>query len=282
MQIQTAPTTRTVALQNGQRGTAQTIAAMRPLVDQGIKDQGINRTAIAITWNTPEFSETPKAQAIFQWMQQNLRFFTDMAGKETLRTPQETLAVRAGDCDCFVVLGAALLGTIGIPSRPVTVSTDPSDPNTFSHVYLEAYVDGQWIAMDRGRPNSAFGLAPQHYFLKKTWPAFSDIGTSGDTGVSRLSGYMHCTNLGRGRLGRAGMGDDTTDAQNAALLIATASQGIAQGINASNGIPPGYTINPYGQLVPLTAAGTVPLTSGFSSGTLLLLLVVGAALVMSR
>ena len=283
MQIQTAPTSRTIPLQAGHRGTAQTIAAMRPLIDQGIKDQNINRFAIQLVWNTPEFSEIPKAQAIFNWMQQNLRFITDMQGKETLRTPQETLAVRAGDCDCFTILAVTLCGTIGLPGRAVTISTDPSDPNSYSHVYPEVFADGQWIAMDRGRPNSAFGLQPQNYFLKKTWPLTGD-GSNGDAGVSGLSGYtLRCASMGRGRLGRAGMGDDTTDAANAAILINSISSGVAQGINASNGIPPGYTINAYGQLVPLTAAGAVPLTSGFSSGTLMLLLLVGgAALLLSR
>jgi hypothetical protein len=309
--------TQTLPLKSGHRGTAQTVAWMRSIIDKGIKDQNINRLAIQIVWNTPEFSETPKAQAIFNWMQQNLRFIPDMVGKETLRTPEETLAVRAGDCDCFTILAATLLGTIGIESRARTISTNPDDPNTYSHIYPEAFCDGQWIAMDRGRPNSAFGLEPQHYFISKTWPLFENSGV-GDTNVSGLSGYMGCPGvrgMGRGQLGRMrgvpihlagarphrkflGQGDE-----NIAAVIAAAGSSAANIINASSGnLPAGYAYNSAGALVPtgtVLPSGQIPAgytynslgqlvytgsssIGGISSGTLMLFLLLGAAFVVLR
>ena len=217
-------------MHGGHRGTAQTIAAMRPLIDQGIKNQNINRLAIQIVRSTPEFSEGPKVQAIFNWMRQNIRFVADPVGKEALRTPEETLLVGAGDCDCMTVLIATIAGTIGLPSRAMTVSTDPAEPNTYSHVYPEVLADGEWIAVDCARPDAQLGLSPNHYFLKKQWDLFG----TGSRQVNGLSGYLGCPatpGMGRGRLGgvpihlagvpihlaayrnagrrrRAGMGDD--------------------------------------------------------------------------
>ena len=308
---------QTIPLRAGHRGTAQTIAAMRPLIDQGIKDQNINRLAIQIVRGTPDFQDTPNAQAIFNWVKQHIRFIPDPVGKEALRTPQETLTVGAGDCDCMTVLIATLCGTIGMPSRAITVSTNPDEPNTYSHVYPEVLADGQWLPMDCGRPNSQLGLSPSNYFLKKAWDLF---GTSSQQ-VSGLSGYMGCPGvhgaMGRGSLGlaayrspgrRRGMGDigDVTDALSTILtpqVIQSSTQGAAQIISATNGYPvtgvgSSYAYNAAGQLVP-AANVSVPagyaynssgqlvasasLTgAGISSNTLLLLVLLGAAFVVMR
>lgn len=283
---------RTLPLSDGDIGTAQTIAHMRQLIDAGIKDQQVNRTAIGIVWQTPQFSETPKAQAIYQWCQQNLRFVTDMVGKETLRSARETLTVRAGDCDDFTILIAALLGTIGIRSRAVTVSSHAEDPQSFSHIYPEAFVDGRWIAMDIARPGAQFGLSPQTYFRKREWDLFQNHFQD----VSGLSGYMGCgCNSGaralgayapvrRGRLGRIhgmrGLGDDGDFTSDVAAvgqvltpqLVGAVTQGTASIVAATSGVPPGYGYNSAGQLVPIAS-----MTAPFSGSTLLLLaLAIGA------
>jgi Transglutaminase-like superfamily len=296
MNILTGSQSRTLPLSGGDIGTAETIAHMRQLIDAGIKDQQVNRTAIAIAWPTQQFSETPKAQAIYNWMQQNLRFMPDMVGKETLRTPRETLTVRAGDCDDFTILAASLLGTIGIRSRAVTVSSHVDDPQSFSHIYPEAFVDGKWVAMDIARPGAQFGLTPQTYYRKREWDLFS----SNYRDVSGLSGYMSRGSLGcgtgcgcpnvsglgavnRGNRRLHGLGDATDDiaAVGQVLtpqLVGAVTQGTASIVAATSGVPPGYGYNSYGQLVPLTSMQTP-----FSGSTLLLLaLAIGAIAFMGN
>jgi hypothetical protein len=304
MNISAGNQSRTLPLSDGDTGTAQTIAHMRQLIDAGIKDQQVNRTAIAIAWPTQQFSETPKAQAIYNWMQQNLRFMPDMVGKETLRTPRETLTVRAGDCDDFTILAASILGSIGIRSRAVTVASHADDPQSFSHIYPEAFVDGNWVAMDIARPGAQFGLTPQKYFRKRVWDLFSNNYKD----VSGLSGYMGRGNLGcgagcgcpgvqgmgRGTLGAVNrgnrrlsyMGDDgDTTADIAAIgqvltpqLVSSVTQGTASIVAATSGVPPGYAYNSAGQLVPITSMQTP-----FSGSTLLLLaLAIGAIAFMGN
>lgn len=279
---------QTIPMRSGHRGTAQTIQAMRALIDSGIKNQGINRLAVQIVRNTPEFSETPKVQAIYEWMRSHIRFVADPVGKEVLRTPEETITVGAGDCDCMTVLIATLAGSAGMPSRAVTVSTDPSEPNTYSHVYPEVFADGQWIPVDCARPNSELGLSPSRYFLKKEWDLFGQ----GSRQISGLSGLksMGCPGvkgMGRGDLGaylgasrgahrRRGMGDfDLSDISSILTpqLVQTTTTGTAQIINAENGmptnlystayggvgipgVPVGYAYNNAGQLVPAANVST--------------------------
>jgi Transglutaminase-like superfamily len=172
--------------------TAQTIAAIRGLVDQGKKSVWINRQAIAIVWNTPNFSETDKARAIFDWVRQNTRFIPMIRNVQTLRAADEILRVRGGDCaNLNAVLIPSLLETIGIPARLVTVAADPDDRGEFTHVYAEAFVDGQWVPMDVARPGAQFGRAPELVYRQKVWNI--DSGFSG----AKLSGLLRSPGLGQ-------------------------------------------------------------------------------------
>ena len=122
-------------LSDGDRGTAETIAKIRKLVHQGMTDQYVNRTAIAIVrgGGIPQFDFGGEIRAIFEWVRRNIRFTRDIAGIETLRTASEILQVKAGDCDDInSVLLPSLLGTIGHHVRLVTISSDPTAPRAFS------------------------------------------------------------------------------------------------------------------------------------------------------
>jgi hypothetical protein len=223
---------RAMPLGEGDAGTAQTVAHIRQLVHQGVKSPRVNQAAIAIVWNTPQFTQTPKAQAIFSWIQQNTRFIADMVGPlggiETLRSADEILRVRAGDCDDFSILIPALLGTIGIRSRLVTIAHHADEPQEFSHIYPEAFVDGQWVAMDVARPNAAFGRSPEKYFRKRIW----DLYSKNYSDVAGLSGYVSCLRPGLGRLGQGDF-----DFSQLVPAIAPITSGTAQIIAASRAAP---------------------------------------------
>lgn len=218
-----------VPLLSGDAGIAQTVSLMYKLIDEGVKNPTVNRYAIEIVKNVPQYDHTAEAFAIFETVLANFRFVNDPVGpdgaKETLRQIPDILAVGAGDCDDFTMLISTLLGTIGIETHIVTVAADPSDPEAFSHVYPEAKLDGQWIALDAARPGAEFGLAPSHYFRRKVWPAPSET-PSFLAGLKRhsLSGYMVLK----------GMGDQTQDI---AALIAASGQAAANIALASNAAP---------------------------------------------
>jgi hypothetical protein len=245
-------------LAGGDAGTSRTIAEIRKLVAAGKRDIEINRLAIGIVWPTPQFSETEKAEAIFNWVQQNTRFITMIVNAQTLRTPREILKVGAGDCSNLnAVLIPSMLETIGIPARLVTVAGDAEAPNEFTHVYAEAYVDKQWIPMDVARPDAEFGRAPEQYFRKRIW----DLESPQYRDVRGLSGMLGITPRARG--GR-GLGDDLTT-----ILgdIPGIESGTSQIISASRAAP----TNIFASSVPggsaTTGATGLPATAAIGSTT---------------
>src|SRR5271156_1627418 len=156
-------------LAQGDAGTAATIQQMWRLIDDGVKDQTVNRQAIEIVRGVRQFDRAGEARAVYDWVRRNIRFTSDIAGKETLRSPREILHVRAGDCDDFVILICALLGTIGHKMRITTVASHPADPTIFTHVYPEDKVGPRWVALDAARRRPAIGKTPSYYSRKRHW-----------------------------------------------------------------------------------------------------------------
>ena len=145
-----APTPRLsgqlVALQDGMRGIEQTLATMRQLVNQYRTNLDIRQTATATIFLTPEKNQLAEAQALFDLVQTGIRYTRDINGVETLSTPIMTLQGRLGDCDDQVVLLATLLESVGYPTRFIVAGYNY--PGQFDHVYLQAWLDDQWINMD--------------------------------------------------------------------------------------------------------------------------------------
>ena len=153
---------QSMPLLEGDAGIAQTIQAMRQLIDQGKKDPVIHELAAQILHRgrVAAHDSAGEARAVGEAVYRNVRFTRDVYGKETLHAARDIVRLRIGDCDDFVILICSLLGTIGHKTRIVTVSNHPEDPGQFSHVYPETFVNGRWVAVDYARRSPAFGKAP--------------------------------------------------------------------------------------------------------------------------
>ena len=182
-------------LANGDQGTAQTIAMMRRLVDNALSDSAFVRKAVDIVRPVAPFDDAGEVQTIYDWVRRNIRFVKDPVSKEKLYPPQELLKIRSGDCDDISMLLVSLLGTVGYPSRFVTISTNAQAPNEFTHVYVETETppgSGNWIPLDAARLDSSFGTEPAIYYRKRAWDAFSDhyVDLSGNKRrMPKLNGY---------------------------------------------------------------------------------------------
>jgi Transglutaminase-like superfamily len=218
-------------LADGDAGVSQTIATMNALVDQGVKDPTVNRTAIDIIRGIPAFqqnSDLQRVAAIYNYVLRNFAYVHNPMGpsgeKETLRPVIELLHLNAGDCKNMSVLIATLCGTVGYRTRFVTVAADADAPDQFSHVYPEVLVDGAWIPMDCARPGAQLGLAPENVYRSQTWevPATqtSMAGVYMRAGIRSKNGYRRLGNLG----------DDSTVAQD----ISATGTSVANIIAASN------------------------------------------------
>lgn len=135
---------------NGLRGVAQTVGIMRGLVNSGKIDPLIRQAAMSIVYLQPEKDAYSEALAIFNHVQNNIRYVADVYGVETIATAAKTLQGQGGDCDDKSILLASLLEAIGYPTRFVVAGY--STPGSVEHVYVQIYLDDEWVDCDATEP----------------------------------------------------------------------------------------------------------------------------------
>ncbi|MGH8603956.1 MAG: transglutaminase-like domain-containing protein [Gammaproteobacteria bacterium] len=147
---------------SGYAGTLKTVEHIVDLIKQGAKDFHVRQSAIDILLQR---AVRPKdylgeIKALFEWVQQNVRYTKDTFRVEVLHSPRRMLQLRAGDCDDMAILLGAMLESIGHPVRLVLTGPDPLTPDVFSHIYLEVFHKGRWIPVDATMPYP-MGWAPR-------------------------------------------------------------------------------------------------------------------------
>jgi len=172
-----AHTIKSEPLLEGDEGTAQTIAWIRELVEQGKKDPVVNRftgTLLRRAGVRP-YDDAGEIRAIFEGVLRHVRFTKDPEGKEVLRPARTTLEWGFGDCDDInAILLPSMLGTVGYRTRIVTIASHPAAPEQFTHVYCEVYFRGKWVALDAARRDTKIGVPPSHHFRKRVWSIDED------------------------------------------------------------------------------------------------------------
>ena len=133
-------------LPRGEGGTRNTLSLMRDLVRRFKRAPEVRETALSLIAELPPKDRMGEARAIFRYVQESIRYVNDIQGLETLQTPLVTMDVSAGDCDDKSVLLASLLESIGRKTRFVAVGY--SSPGSYSHVYVEALINENWVPMD--------------------------------------------------------------------------------------------------------------------------------------
>lgn len=142
---------------NGRAGVFHTLRLMRAMVAQARTDPSIIQAAVSAVFLAPQKDEYAEAAAVFEFVRDHVRYVRDVLAIETLTDPRMTLQRMVGDCDDQVTLLAALLESVGYPTRFVVAGY--SDDRNFEHVYLQTLVNGEWIDADPTEPNP-FGWAP--------------------------------------------------------------------------------------------------------------------------
>lgn len=146
---------------SGYRGTIKTVEHIVDLIKHGAKEFHVRQTAIDILLRR---AVKPKdylgeIKALFEWVQQNVRYTKDTFRVEVLHSAKRMLALRAGDCDDMAILLGAMLESIGHPVQVVLSGPDPLKPDLFTHIYLEVFHRGRWIPLDATMPYP-MGWAP--------------------------------------------------------------------------------------------------------------------------
>ena len=171
---------------DGDRGTAQTIPYAKQLIREGSVDPSVRLLAVKYCSGVAPNDEIGEMKAIFDGVLRDFRFIKDPVGTQLLQPAAGVLQTRAGNCATLnLVLFPSLLGSVGYPTRAVTIKSDPDRPQEFSHVYIEAQLsNGEWVPLDVARSNPEFGKEPEQYWARKNWPL-----TDGASAGAYLNGY---------------------------------------------------------------------------------------------
>ena len=135
--------------------TRQTVAAMRSVTLQSLRDPAIVERAAAVVRDIDGRDRAGQIRAIRSWLARHVRFLPDpLIDGDVIRTPALLLlqfdrdGMIRGDCDDVATLAATLGHAVGIPARFVTLAFHgPKAP--FRHVYTELQDQaGNWRELD--------------------------------------------------------------------------------------------------------------------------------------
>lgn len=136
-------------LPDGEAGVRATLNIMKAIKNQYKKLPTIRNQAISIIQNAPQKSFMQEIKSLHAFVRDSIRYTRDIAGVETVQTPDVTLYLRAGDCDDKSVLLATMLESVGHISRYFAMGTRPG---RLTHVFVETKFDNKWVALDPTEP----------------------------------------------------------------------------------------------------------------------------------
>ena len=142
----TTPTIATLSLiPDGVPGIAATLKAMGGMVRQYKKSLAVRGNALRLTSQCNQKDWSCEVKSLHAFVRDYIRYVGDVTDVETVQSPDKTLEFGAGDCDDKSVLLAALLESIGHPTRFVAIGFEPG---LYSHVYVETKIGASWIPLE--------------------------------------------------------------------------------------------------------------------------------------
>lgn len=172
---------------NGYHGIKKTIREMWRLVNNTTKDWEMISISSAIISKVKPKDYTGEANALFNWVRDNIRYTRDPHGMELIECPYLILERKAGDCDGHAILLASLAQAVGIPARFKTVLTDLDKsesekyvmigelPNRYNHIYAQLYLYNpetlkyEWYSADTTEEKSYLGWDPPDVLKSEVW-----------------------------------------------------------------------------------------------------------------
>lgn len=149
----------TEPIPDGDAGVQRTVQIMQGLAHGkwGAKSVKVRQAALEAARGTERGMD--EITSVLDWVKGHIEFRGENG--ETLQSPEATLELGAGDCDCQSTLIAAMLQWLGYQTRFRTVALLDA-PQEFSHVYVEVRDkrSGQWIPLDATVARSWPGWEP--------------------------------------------------------------------------------------------------------------------------
>lgn len=153
---------------------------MQELVSESKRDRLVRNLVGKIIQRCPNKDYYCYAKAIHEFCRDEIRYAYDPVGVEYVESARRILEAGVADCDSIVILFACLCEQIGLPCKFITIKTNPSNPDEFTHVYAAVKIPGQgWVASDPTMPQKPFGWQPDPTFPSKEWNASKDSPPEG-------------------------------------------------------------------------------------------------------
>lgn len=190
------------------------VRILTDLIEDGMRDEQVRLKAVEIVKQAgvQGHDELGELRAIKNWVQTNAHYIKDPFGVEFFFTARRQIrdiemGKHGGDCDDFVVLGGALLGSLGYPVGALIV--DSNNDGVFNHVMLVTKTfsptrqfGDSWIPIELIYPQFKLGESVP---ISKVYPLMAHADTvrspvtkkviSGIT--SRLSGLVKAHPIGQ-------------------------------------------------------------------------------------
>jgi transglutaminase-like putative cysteine protease len=184
------PPVKYLKIPHGEDGTVATLKVMKKLVlgPWGSRNPEVielTRMAVRDVSPGPEKDYRAMAQAIFDFVRENVAYRLDPSGLEYVYTPWYTLLVSGyEDCESQASAVAAMAMALGLRAGFRTVKGDKRRPDQWSHVYAVIGIPEKgktvWLTADTTQKEAYLGWDPPEAKLygKKTWvidPGVEDI-----------------------------------------------------------------------------------------------------------
>lgn len=166
--VNTGPKAVLANIPSGTSGAIATLRVMRDFARASVRNpnQVIREQACSLVADLPPRQWMAQIRRLHEFVRDSIRYVHDPVDVELVQTPETLLKSRQGDCDDKSTLLAALLTSIGHPSRYVALGFDG---NGFSHVLVETQVRDGWMPLETILPKPA-GWYPEgvtrRYVLK--------------------------------------------------------------------------------------------------------------------
>lgn len=181
------------------------VRILTDLIEDGMRDELVRNKAISIlnAAGVRGHDELGEIRAITKWVQTHAVYRKDPFGVEFFYTARRQIreieaGTHSGDCDDFVLLAGALLGSIGYPVGALIV--DSNNDGTFNHVMLVTKTYSQskqfgdsWIPCELIYPEFKIGESVP---ISKVYPLMANAKTirapiikKAISGIKNLAGY---------------------------------------------------------------------------------------------
>lgn len=126
-----------------------TLKEMARLTRIGKKSFAVHNAALSRIRGCAQKDYACQAVALHAFVRDHILYVQDPIDVERLQAPDKTLELAAGDCDDKAILLAAMLESIGHPSRFIAIGFEPG---IYSHVYAETKIGDDWISAETTEP----------------------------------------------------------------------------------------------------------------------------------